>query len=146
MDNSQSLAAVRGVKAILQRTIRLRDRSGRTAIIKDDVCEAFSILHMSAGAKASEHHTLNLTVAEVNGAPQNATSYSGRCIECLYQVAIRVEMDAVCMCGGQVPEVRKEVVVYPMQMIPAMFLPQAPEGWHPAVMPLVQFVAVHQAV
>jgi hypothetical protein len=146
VDNSQSLIAVRGVRAVLQRTIRLRDDRGRTAVFKDNLNEGFSRLHTPAGAKTSEHHALNLAVAEANSAPQNATSYSGRCIECLYQVTISADVDGMCMCGGQAPEVRKDVVVYPMQMVPAMAVLQAPEGWHPAVMPLAQFIAAHQAI
>lgn len=145
VDNSQSLVAVHGVNAVLQRTIRIREDSlGLTRVFKDIINRGFSRLHTPAGATVSQHHALNLEVSS----SQNATSYSGRCIECLYQITISADVDGACMCGGQEPEVWKDVVVYPMQMVPAiaMAVLQAPEGWSPAVMPLVQFIAVHQPI
>lgn len=56
---------------------------------------------------------------------------------------VSVEVDGGCVCGGEEPEIRKKVEVYPLQFVPTPAMAQAPVGWNPTVMPLVRFAATH---
>lgn len=143
VDNSRSSLDVRGVHATVFRTVRLRSNEGVPLVMKVPVNEGTAHRRVPAKQVFSGHSAIHLSLAvqDSKGSVQNTNTVRGKNIECIYTVAVKAVMDGCCMCCGQTPQITREITVYPMQL-PVLEMPQAPVGWNPTVMPLVQFKAL----
>ena len=138
VDNSRARLDVYGVKARLYRTIRLKADNGSTHVIKEKISKGHVGQLVPAGQVAAGPTALHLSLSISNDSTQNATSLQSHHIDCLYTLAVKATMDGICMCCGRAPAVTRAVTIYPVQL-PEVAPPQAPAGWNPLVMPLVQF-------
>lgn len=138
VDNSRARLDVYGLEATLFRTIRLKENNGSTHVIKEEISNGFVGQLVPAGQVAAGPTALHLSLSISNDSIQNTTSLQSNHIDCLYTLVVKATMDGICMCCGRAPAVTRAVTIYPVQL-PEAALPQAPAGWNPLVMQLVQF-------
>jgi hypothetical protein len=147
VDNSKSQMNVNGVKATLFRTMRLRSDHLATTMIKLPVNERSMHQQIAAGEIIAGSTAIRIPLAIRDSNPKlsgaNANTLRGKRIECIYTVVVKAEMAGCCMCCGQIPEITREITVYPMQL-PAAEMPQVPYGWNPTIMPFAQFSAASE--
>jgi hypothetical protein len=129
VDNSRARLDVYGLEATLFRTIRLKENNGSTHVIKEEISNGFVGQLVPAGQVAAGPTALHLSLSISNDSIH---------IDCLYTLVVKATMDGICMCCGRAPAVTRAVTIYPVQL-PEAALPQAPAGWNPLVMQLVQF-------
>ena len=137
IDNSRSWRDVIGLKAYLNRTVRLKSHLEPDRILKETINSWGLTARVRAGRVASGSTALQLALAvqDSTGTVGNAPSLRGHRIQCLYSLTIEVLLD------GKGPLiVRRNVTVYQVQMpIAVPLLP--PAGWSPEVLPLVQVLS-----
>lgn len=140
IDNSRSWKDVIGLKADLNRTIRLKSRFEPDRIIKERINSWYLTERVPAGSIASGSNALQLALAvqDYTGTVGNTPSLQGNYIQSLYSLTIEVLLDGK---GCGVPLiVTRNLTVYQMQMPTAVpLLP--PAGWSPEVLPLVQVLS-----
>jgi hypothetical protein len=117
LDNSKSLLDVLGFKATLYRTIRLRSDDGSSTIIKLALNEV-SVHKRFAASQVFSGNTaiyMALMVQDFTESVQYANTVRWSRIECIYTVVVTAKMDGYRICCGQIPEITREITVYPMQ-------------------------------
>jgi hypothetical protein len=135
IDNSASKLTVESVQARLYYTIRLKDGSGRTHLVKGMVLDQKIPCSLKPGgvARGGDAVFSRLELATKRDVMQNVFTANGDLVECAYTIELEANMDGNCMCCGDYPRVGTEVRISP-DLVIVPVVPAVPAGWSPVML------------